>query len=59
MRIFSSTFAQWGSFSASRRRRAFIRATTPATDCVTLIKYALECAGTAASVNLNEDIFVG
>lgn len=41
------------------RCRAFTRATTPATDCVTLIKHELECAGTAASVNLGKDIFVG
>lgn len=38
---------------------AFSRATTPAADCMTLINYALECARTAMSVHLNEDIFVG
>lgn len=61
MKTFCRTLSQLGSFSSSAVKRcgAFIRATTPAADCVTLVKYALECAGTAASVNLNEDIFVG
>jgi hypothetical protein len=38
---------------------SLIRATTPATDYMTLVKYVMECAGTALSVNLKEDVFVG
>lgn len=45
--------------SSCRMCGAFVKAATPAAHCMTLIKYALECAGTAPSVNLNGDIFVG
>lgn len=49
----------WGGWLFVEGCGAFSRAATPAADCMTLINYALECARTAVSVHLNEDIFVG